>query len=102
MSPSGSRLFIARNALTQAHVGPDPDAPAQRALQPGEVRLAVEKPKVLAVIDAVGLAFKEGFTDAISLVYRLAAVLAVIAFLLTLKIPQLALRGRAAPVAPAE
>lgn len=67
-----------------------------------EMRLAVEKPKVLAVIDAVGLSFKEGFTDAISLVYRLAAVLAVLAFLLTLKIPQLALRGRAVPVAPSE
>ena len=67
-----------------------------------EMRLAVERPKVLAVIDAVGLSFKEGFTDAISLVYRLAAALAVIGFLLTLKIPQLALRGRAVPVAPAE
>jgi EmrB/QacA subfamily drug resistance transporter len=78
------------------------DMALEQARAKVEVRLAVEKPKVLAVIDAVGLAFKEGFTDAISLVYRLAAVLAVIAFLLTLKIPQLALRGRAAPVAPAE
>ncbi len=78
------------------------DLALEQARTKVEVRLAVEKPKVLAVIDAVGLAFKEGFTDAISLVYRLAAVLAVIAFLLTLKIPQLALRGRAAPVAPAE
>ena len=50
----------------------------------------------------MGLSFKEGFTDAISLVYRLAALLAVIAFLLTLKIPQLPLRGRAVAVAPAD
>jgi len=57
---------------------------------------------VLAVIDAVGRSFKEGFTDAISLVYRLAAALGVLAFLLTLKIPQLPLRGRAVPVAPTE
>ncbi|MBL8937157.1 MAG: MFS transporter [Archangium sp.] len=59
-----------------------------------EQRFNQEQPKVLAAIDAVGLAIKESFTDAISLVYRLAAVLAVLAFLLTLKIPQLALRGR--------
>ncbi|MDP3235905.1 MAG: MDR family MFS transporter [Myxococcales bacterium] len=74
----------------------------QKARTKVELRLAVEKPKVLAVIDAVGLSFKEGFTDAISLVYRLAAALGVLAFLLTLKIPQLPLRGRAVPVAPTE
>jgi EmrB/QacA subfamily drug resistance transporter len=67
-----------------------------------EFRLSVEKPKVLSVIDAVGRSFKEGFTEAISLVYRLAAVLAVGAFLLTLKIPQVPLRGRAVPASPSE
>ncbi|MDP1919103.1 MAG: MDR family MFS transporter [Myxococcales bacterium] len=78
------------------------DMALQQARTKVEMRLAVEKPKVLAIIDAVGLSFKEGFTDAISLVYRLAAALAVLAFLLTLKIPQLPLRGRAAPIAPTE
>ena len=42
MSDQGQRLFIARQALGQAHLGPDPDAPAQRPLEPGQVRLAVE------------------------------------------------------------
>jgi len=42
MSEHGQRLFIARTALGQAHLGPDPDAPAQRSLAPGQVRLAVE------------------------------------------------------------
>lgn len=42
MSESGQRLFIARAQLDRAHVGPDPDAPAQRSLAPGEVRMAVE------------------------------------------------------------
>jgi hypothetical protein len=42
MSEHGQRLFIARAALAQAHLGPDPDAPAQRPLLPGQVRLAVE------------------------------------------------------------
>lgn len=67
-----------------------------------EVRYNQEQPKVLAAIDAVGLAIRESFTDAISLVYRLAAVLAVLAFLLTLKIPQLALRGRMPTPTPSE
>ena len=42
MSDSGQRLFIARQALGQAHLGPDPDAPAQRPLAPGQARLSVE------------------------------------------------------------
>ena len=67
-----------------------------------EQRYNQELPKVLAVIDAVGLAIRQSFTDAITLVYRLAAVLAVLAFLLTLKIPQLALRGRGPMPTPSE
>ena len=42
MSEHGQRLFIARAELSRAHLGPDPDAPAQRLLAPGQVRLAVE------------------------------------------------------------
>jgi len=42
MSDHGQRLFIARAELGRAHLGPDPDAPAQRPLAPGQVRLAVE------------------------------------------------------------
>ncbi len=42
MSEHGQRLFIARAELGQAHVGADPDAPAQRPLAHGQVRLAVE------------------------------------------------------------
>jgi Protein of unknown function (DUF2855) len=39
---AGHRLFIARANLSQAHLGPDPDAPAARALQAGQARLAVD------------------------------------------------------------
>jgi Protein of unknown function (DUF2855) len=39
----GQRLFIHRQQLSQAQIGPDPDAPAARALVPGEVRLAVDR-----------------------------------------------------------
>jgi len=42
MTEHGQRLFIARAELVKAHLGPDPDAPAQRPLVPGQVRLAVE------------------------------------------------------------
>jgi hypothetical protein len=42
MSEHGQRLFIARATLGQAHLGPDPDAPAQRRLAPGQARLVVE------------------------------------------------------------
>ena len=42
MSEHGQRLFIARATLGQAHLGPDPDAPAQRPLAPGQARLAVD------------------------------------------------------------
>jgi hypothetical protein len=39
---AGHRLFIARANLEQAHIGPDPDAPAARVLEPGQARLAVD------------------------------------------------------------
>lgn len=44
MTPeAGHRLFIARSRLDEARVGPDPDAPPARPLQPGQARLAVER-----------------------------------------------------------
>lgn len=42
-TPTGQRLFIQRAHLALAHLGPDPDAPAARPLQPGEARLAVQR-----------------------------------------------------------
>jgi Protein of unknown function (DUF2855) len=39
---SGHRLYIQRQQLAQARLGPDPDAPAARALAAGQVRLAIE------------------------------------------------------------
>lgn len=42
MSEHGQRILIARAELVKARLGPDPDAPAQRPLQPGQARLAVE------------------------------------------------------------
>lgn len=42
VATTGHRLYIQRQQLTQARLGPDPDAPAARALAPGEARLAIE------------------------------------------------------------
>lgn len=39
---AGHRLFIHRRHIPEAHLGPDPDAPATRPLVAGEARLAVE------------------------------------------------------------
>jgi hypothetical protein len=38
----GHRLFIQKDHLAKAHLGPDPDAPAARTLVEGEARLAVD------------------------------------------------------------
>ena len=38
---AGQRLYIQRQHLAQARLGPDPDAPATRALAAGEARLAI-------------------------------------------------------------
>lgn len=40
---AGSRLLVARRRLHDVRVTPDPDAPAQRPLADGEVRLAVDR-----------------------------------------------------------
>ncbi len=68
----------------------------------GDVKTAVDaqRPKLFATIDAVGGALKEAFTEAILMVYRLALGLAVIALLLTLRLPQLPLRKTVGPIGP--
>lgn len=38
----GQRLFIRRRHIQEAFIGPDPDAPSVRPLQPGQARLAID------------------------------------------------------------
>jgi hypothetical protein len=38
----GQRLFIQRRHIQEAFIGPDPDAPSARPLQPGQARLAID------------------------------------------------------------
>ena len=38
----GQRPLIQRRHIQEAFIGPDPDAPSARPLQPGQVRLAID------------------------------------------------------------
>jgi EmrB/QacA subfamily drug resistance transporter len=67
------------------------------ALASVKAELDVQRPRLLATVDAVDRALKEGFTAALLGVYRVAVVLALLAFLLTLKLPQLPLRRTVGP-----
>ena len=67
MSEHGQRLFIARATLGQAHLGPDPDAPAQRRLAPGQARLVVAlelSPGDAALLLHAGVADPDGLAAA--------------------------------------
>jgi EmrB/QacA subfamily drug resistance transporter len=55
-----------------------------------------------AGVDRTGAAIKRAFTDAISRMYRLCMLLALVSFLITLALPSLPLRRGAHPPPPAE
>ncbi len=73
-----------------------------QALESVERAIAEAKSKVETAIDAVGWGMKQAFTDAISLVYRVAWVVAFLGLLLTLALPQLPLRKSNAMPTPSE
>jgi hypothetical protein len=100
--PGPAAALVPVKAALDAEAARLGDLALEQARTKLEVRLATERPKVLAALDAVGLAVRQAFTDAISLVYRLMAALAVLAFLMTLPLPQLPLKGRDAPAVATE
>lgn len=57
-----------------------------------KAQLDAQRPRLHAAVDAAGAAIKEAFTQSILVVYRVALVLAVLALLLTVFLPQLPLR----------
>lgn len=77
------------------------DAALAQAVAGVKAGIDAQRPKAMETIDKVDRALKDGFTVAVVQVYRLAFFLVVLAFVLTLMLPQLPLRGRpaAAPVA---
>lgn len=72
----------------------------QQQLAMNDQFFATIGPKIEQAIDGVGLAIKRSWTEAVVSVYRFAIGLAVLAFLLTLKLPQLPLRKTTAYSAP--
>jgi hypothetical protein len=67
-------------------------AAVDQALVPIKEQLEARRPAIFASVDAAGLAVKEAFTQSILMVYRLALLLAALAFFLTMRLPQLPLR----------
>ncbi|MFL5354105.1 MDR family MFS transporter [Archangium sp.] len=63
-------------------------------------RLRAEEARTLAAVDEVGQALKDGFTEAISAIYRIAIFISVLGFLLTLFLPERPLRRTNAPLPP--
>lgn len=67
------------------------------ALAPVDARIGQLQPTLFGAVDAVGRALKEAFSLAVRRVYVVALALALLALLLTLKLPQLPLRGGGPP-----
>lgn len=61
-------------------------------LEKANAGLDEAKTKILPAIDKLELALKESFTDAITTVYKLGILIAILGFLITLAIPELPLR----------
>ncbi|MGZ3461126.1 MAG: MFS transporter, partial [Archangium sp.] len=63
-------------------------------------RLRAEEARAVAAVGEVGRALKQGFTEAISAIYRIAILVSVLGFLLTLFLPERPLRRTHAPLPP--
>lgn len=90
--PENERALSALDAQLEAAGAAAADAAFDEAVAGVKAGIDAQRPKIFATIDAVGGALKESFTQAILMVYRMALVLAVIALLLTLQLPQHPLR----------
>jgi hypothetical protein len=64
-------------------------------------QLQDEEARAVAAVGEVEQAMKDGFTRAISAIYRIAILISLLSFLLTLFLPERPLRGTNAPL-PAE
>lgn len=79
-----------------------PDAPEDVSLKAALLSVEQAEKRAISAIDALERAMKEAFTGAISQIYQLCILLAILAFLVTLFLPELPLRSGSAPVALSE
>ncbi len=80
---------------------PQPKTIANSIYQSSLKNLQATKTTIISTIDKVDKTFKEVLTDAITTIYKLGVIVAFLAFLMTLALPELPLRSTAGMPAPA-
>ncbi|MGV3625463.1 MAG: MDR family MFS transporter [Archangium sp.] len=98
--PSNESAIAKLDAELEASAERAADAAYAQAMNAVTTNIEAQRPRLFATIDAVGRGLREGFTVATTMVYRLAAILATLALIITLALPQLPLRGRAEALPP--
>lgn len=78
---------------------PQPKNVATRLYQQASAGLQQNRREIIETIDKIGTAFKEVLTESITTVYKLGIVVAFLAFLITLGLPEIPLRKSNVPVA---
>ncbi|XXF78251.1 MDR family MFS transporter [Myxococcaceae bacterium GXIMD 01537] len=97
-APLGA-LFEAQEAQEQLRASFDAE---RRAPGADRARLDAEEQRALAAVDRVDHAIKQSFTRAISVLYRVCVLIALVSFLLTLPLPEKPLRRTHGPAPQAE
>jgi hypothetical protein len=92
-SPQGRAAVLAQLQTKLGDARREAEAAAvQGVLEGALAAVARAQQAAEATVDRVGLAFKQGFTDAIRAIYRITLLIAVLALLVTLALPELPLR----------
>ncbi|MFZ5438489.1 MAG: MDR family MFS transporter [Myxococcota bacterium] len=96
--PVDEAALTALDAQLEAAAARAGDAAVATAVAEARADVEARRPKLHAAVDAVERALKDAFTAAILRVYRVALVLTVLAFFLTLGLAQLPLRTSFGPI----
>ncbi len=92
-SPEGRAAVLAQLQAKLAEARSAAEAAAaQGGLEQALAAVAQVQQAAEATVDRVGLAFKQGYTDAMRAIYRITLLIAVLALLVTLTLPELPLR----------
>jgi EmrB/QacA subfamily drug resistance transporter len=100
-SPQGRAAVLAQLQAKLADARREAEAAAvQGVLEGALAAMAQSQQAAEATVNRVGLAFKQGYTDAIRAIYRITLLIAVLALLVTLTLPELPLRKSNEPPPP--